>query len=65
MLLDDEQIVAALRFILERAKLLVEPAGAAAFAGLLSGTVKVPQESRAIAILSGGNIDFGKLKSLL
>jgi threonine dehydratase len=65
VLLDDDEIVAALRLILERAKLLVEPAGAAAVAGLLSGRVQSSPLSRTVAILSGGNIDFEKLKRLL
>jgi threonine dehydratase len=40
---------------MERAKLVVEGAGAAAVAALVAG--RVPGDGRAIAILSGGNID--------
>lgn len=65
VLVTDDEILHALRLILERTKLLVEPAGAAATAALLTGKAGATSGSRAIATLSGGNIDFEKLKSLL
>jgi threonine dehydratase len=65
ILLDDDAIVAALRLILERTKLMVEPAGAAATAALLSGMAQATPDGRTIAILSGGNIDLERLKRLL
>ena len=51
----DEQISHAIVLLLERTKLLVEGAGAAAMAAVLAG--KVPGEDEAAVILSGGNID--------
>jgi threonine dehydratase len=45
----------ALLLLLERQKLLVEPAGAAAVAALLDGRVEVA--TPAVAVLSGGNVD--------
>jgi threonine dehydratase len=51
----DEQISRALLMLLERGKLVVEPAGGVGVAALLSGAVEV--ETPAVAILSGGNID--------
>lgn len=51
----DEEIGRALIMLLERAKAVVEPAGAAALAALLAG--KVGGSSPAVAILSGGNVD--------
>ena len=65
VLVTDEEILTALRVILERTKLLVEPAGAAATAALLAGKAGAAVGSRAIATLSGGNVDFDKLKRLL
>lgn len=65
VLVTDDEILAAMRLILERTKLLVEPAGAAATAALMSRKVGAAPDSRAIATLSGGNVDFAKLKSLL
>jgi threonine dehydratase len=51
----EEDISRALLLLLERGKLLVEPAGAVGVAALLAGAVAV--ETPAVAILSGGNID--------
>lgn len=65
VLVTDDEIVDALRLILARTKVLVEPAGAAATAALLSGKVTVRQGGTAVSVLSGGNIDPGKLKSFL
>jgi len=64
-LLDDEAILAGLRFLLERAKLVAEPAGAAAVAALLSGAVTVEPGSTVVAVIGGGNIDLGRLKGYL
>lgn len=65
VLVTDDDIVEALKLILSRAKVLVEPAGAAATAALLTGKAGVPQGSNVVTILSGGNVDFAKLKLLL
>ena len=51
----EEDISRALLYLLERAKLVVEPAGAVAFAAVLAGTVEL--EPPVVAVLSGGNID--------
>jgi threonine dehydratase len=51
----DEEISEAIVLLLERAKLVVEGAGAAAVAALVAG--RVPGNGPAVAILSGGNID--------
>jgi threonine dehydratase len=51
----DEEISQAIVLLMERAKLVVEGAGAAAMAALLAG--RVPGDGTAVAILSGGNID--------
>lgn len=51
----DDDIARALLVLLERAKLVVEPAGAAAVAAILTG--QVTGTGVTVAILSGGNID--------
>jgi threonine dehydratase len=61
----DAEIVEALRMLLQRAKLLAEPAGAAGLAALLSGTVRLPPDARIAVVVSGGNIDLQRLKELL
>jgi threonine dehydratase len=56
VLVEDDEIRAAMRLLLERCKILAEPAGAAATAALLTGKVKVDAGTRAVSIVSGGNI---------
>src|SRR6266545_7580469 len=60
----EEEIIAAMRFMLFRMKLLVEPSGAAAAAAVLSGKVPDPLK-RVGVVLSGGNIDGDMLARLL
>lgn len=57
LLVSDAEIVEAVRFLLFRAKLLVEPTGAVAAAALLSRKFPLPQGSRVGVILTGGNVD--------
>jgi threo-3-hydroxy-L-aspartate ammonia-lyase len=64
MTVTDEQIVAAMRFLFERMKLVVEPSGASAFAALLAGRLDV-QGQRIGAVLSGGNIGADAFGALL
>jgi threonine dehydratase len=52
---DDDALARALLHCLERAKLLVEPAGAAAVAALLEHPRRFP--TPVVAVLSGGNVD--------
>jgi len=51
----EEQISAAVVLLLERAKAVVEPAGAVGVAALVNGLV--PGDGPACAVLSGGNVD--------
>jgi threonine dehydratase len=52
---EEDDIARALLVLLERAKLVVEPAGAVSVAAILAG--KVQASGTTVAILSGGNID--------
>ena len=51
----DDDIARAILVLLERAKLVVEPAGAVGVAAILTGKVKAAGTT--VSILSGGNID--------
>ena len=51
----EEEISRALLLLLERAKAVVEPAGAVGLAALLGG--RVAGDGPAVALLSGGNVD--------
>jgi threonine dehydratase len=60
LLVDDDQIRTAIRFLLSRLKILVEPSGAVGPAALLSA--KLPAGIQRVGvILSGGNIDLDRL----
>src|SRR5947207_6184706 len=65
VLVTDDDILASLRDLLTFAKLVVEPAGAAGVAALLTGKVVVERGAKVAAVISGGNIDLDRLKSLL
>jgi threonine dehydratase len=53
----EELISRALLLLLERAKLVVEPAGAVGVAALLDDAVAAALRPPVVAVLSGGNID--------
>ena len=53
----DAQLVEAMRFLWERMKLVVEPTGALAAAGVMSGLLEV-RDRRGGVIISGGNVDL-------
>jgi len=55
VVVDDDMIAQAMLLLLERAKLVVEPAGAVGVAAVLAGLVK--HSGRTVVVLSGGNID--------
>lgn len=55
VLVDDETIARAVVLLLERAKLVVEPSGAAGVAAILAGATEL--EAPVMVVLSGGNID--------
>ena len=61
----DAVIRAGLRFVLERTKQVVEPAGAAALGALLMGHVPVRDGERVCVVLSGGNVEVARLGELI
>jgi threonine dehydratase len=63
VVVSDEQIRAAMRALLERAKLIVEPSGAASLAAVLHGQARV--RGRVGVVLSGGNVALGMLAALV
>jgi len=64
-LLTDAEILAGVRFALERMKQLVEPAGAAALAAVLFGRIPIRDGERVCVVFSGGNVETGRLGELL
>ncbi len=65
VLVDDDAIIRAMLLIMERAKLALEPSGAAPFAALLSGAISLPEGCRTACVVSGGNVDRGTLSRVL
>ena len=56
VLVSEDELAAAFRFLYERAKLACEPAGAAATAALLAGKVPLEAGERVALVVSGGNV---------
>jgi threo-3-hydroxy-L-aspartate ammonia-lyase len=60
----DDEIVATMRFLFERMKIVVEPSGASALAALMAGRVAL-DGARAGVVLSGGNVDAARFAELV
>jgi threonine dehydratase len=56
VLVEEEEIEAAMRFLYERAKLACEPAGAAGVAALQAGKLRLDDDENAVVVVSGGNV---------
>jgi threonine dehydratase len=65
VVISDEAILDGLRFLIARARVVAEPAGAAAVGALLSGAVRAKPGERVVAIVSGGNVDPERLAGFL
>lgn len=65
VLVSDQEIVRAMRLLLERTKLLAEPAGAAGLAAVLEGRIPVRRDEPVAIVVSGGNVDLPLLGRLL
>jgi threonine dehydratase len=59
----DSELRPAMRFLLDRAKLVSEPSGAITLAAVMSG--RVPAADPTVAVLSGGNVEWPGLTALL
>lgn len=65
VLVSDEDIAEAIFYLLRFRKILAEGAGAAGFAALLSGKVKVPKGKKVLTPICGGNIDMNLLSRVI
>lgn len=61
----EEEIRKSVLKLLKNNKILAEGAGAVGYAALLAGKVNVRRNEISVVVVSGGNIDFAKLESLL
>lgn len=62
---EDAEIVDAMKTLMQRIKVLPEPAGAAALVPLLAGRVPIPPGATVAVVVSGGNVDLTRLKEWL
>jgi threonine dehydratase len=65
LLVSDQEIVDAMRLILDRLKVVAEPAAAAALAPFVAGELGLAEGTRTVCVLCGGNIDNRRLEDLL
>jgi threonine dehydratase len=63
VLVDDKPLIAAMRHLLDRMKVVVEPSGAITAAALMTGAIK--PSGPTVAVLSGGNVEWDGLVRLL
>jgi len=61
----EDEIAAAILFLLENQKVLVEGAGAVGVAALMHGKIDLPKGSKVGIVLSGGNIDVTMLSLII
>lgn len=60
VVIDDATIKRGIKALLTEARQYVEPAGAAAYAAVQSGAVKVKPGEKVLCVCSGGNMDWSK-----
>jgi len=65
VLVTDDEIRQAMRDLMSLAKLVVEPAGAAAVAAIAAKRVGAEPGARVVAIVSGGNVDLARYAAIL
>jgi threonine dehydratase len=65
VLVEDDEIEDAMRFLYERAKLACEPAGAAAVAALRARTIPLENGETVVAVVTGGNVSAETAAAIL
>ncbi len=63
-LVEEDDVAEAIVLLMEKAKLVVEGAGAAGVAALLAGATDAAADGATVVVLSGGNIDAGLLATV-
>lgn len=63
VVIDDEATASTILMLLERAKLMVEGAGAVSLAAVLHG--RIPSQGKIVSVISGGNIDVNFISRII
>ena len=63
VVIDDEATASTILMLLERAKLMVEGAGAVSLAAVLHG--RIPVQGKIVSVISGGNIDVNFISRII
>jgi len=63
VLVEDAELAPAMRYLLDRMKIVAEPSGAITVAALQTG--RVAPVGKTVAVLSGGNVEWDGLQSVL
>ena len=63
VVIDDEAIAGTILMLLERAKLMVEGAGAISLAAILHD--KIPAKGKLVSVISGGNVDVNFISRII
>jgi threonine dehydratase len=65
VLVEDSAILDAMRVLMRKARIIPEPAAAASTAALLGELVKIERSEHVVVVVSGGNADPDRIRSLL
>jgi len=60
----EEEMIESLRVMIERLKIVPEPAASACFVPIIFNKLKIPNKSKCLVVVCGGNIDLSNIKSL-
>ena len=64
MSVSEDEIINATKLVLERVKILAEPAGAASVAAMLADTLNI-RGQKVVCVISGGNVEVAKYGKIL
>jgi len=65
VLVSDEEIAETICLLLDTEKILVELAGAASVAAIVKKRINIPQGSKVVCVISGGNLDLQRLAGFI
>jgi len=60
----EDEMIESLRIMIERLKVVPEPAASACFVPIIFKKLKIPSKSKCLVVVCGGNIDLKKINSL-